>query len=46
MKTVPGNPHQNGVVEHMNMTILEHADIRFAQTVLGIDSQYGGVSNQ
>ena len=25
MKTIPGNPHQKGVVERMNMTILEHA---------------------
>ena len=38
MKAVPGNPHQNGVIECMNMTILEHA--RSMQIHAGLPKQF------
>ena len=38
VKTVPRNPHQNGVAEHMNRTILEHA--RSMRIYAGLPEQF------
>jgi len=51
MKTVPGNPHQNGVNERMIITNSgarqEHADTcKIAHAVLSKCSQHVGISDQ